>query len=151
MNDLLNFKVLEVIRPAAIVDNASFTTTEIDAIGWGFATFFFHLGTTDIGITALKLQESDTSGSGFADVDGLDFNGDSDIEAATAALPGATDDGKVYVLQCDLRNRKRYLDLTATIGDGASGGYASCICVLTKPHQAPTTVSAMGAGGILRV
>ena len=150
MNNLLNFKVIEVTRPSTIVDNASFTTTEVDTIGWGFATFLFHLGTTDIAMTALKLQESATSGSGFADVTGLNFSGSTDIEGNTAALPAATDDGKVYVLQCDLRNRKRYLDLVATGGDGSAGTYASCLCILTLAQQAPITVATMGAGGILR-
>ncbi|XZE44017.1 hypothetical protein SH467x_003602 [Pirellulaceae bacterium SH467] len=150
MNQLLNCKYVEVIRPGAIVDNASFSTTVVDTMGWGFATFIFHLGTTDIGITALNLQESSESGANFVDVDGLDVNGDLNIDDIAAVLPSATDDGKIFVLQCDLRHRLRYLDLVATMGDGSAGGYASCVCILTYPKIAPITMSGMGAEEILR-
>ena len=150
MNDLLNAKFVEVIRPSTIVDNASFTTTEIDTLGFGYATFVFSFGTADIAMVALKLQESDTSGSGMADIPGTIVGTSASIQGTSTTLPSATDDGKIWILQADLRGRKRYLDLLATAGDGSAGTYASCVCILTKAQQAPVEVADMASGSVLR-
>ena len=50
------------IAPAAIVDNANATSTPIDCAGAAYIEVPVQLGATDIAITALRLQESDTSG-----------------------------------------------------------------------------------------
>src|SRR5688572_16313347 len=122
----LSRKVVVVTNPAAIVDNASFTTGEIDTLGWDYATILVHLGATDIAMTVLKVQESDVSGSGMADVTGLVCSG----TTGDGRLPTATDDNKVFAFFIDLRGRKRYLDLVATIGDGTVGGFISAVCIL---------------------
>ncbi len=80
MNDLLNAKFVSVIQPTALTDNASWTTAEVDTLGWGYATFVFTYGASDIAMTALKLQESSTSGSGFTDITGLVVGTSTDIE-----------------------------------------------------------------------
>jgi hypothetical protein len=73
------------------------------------------------GISALKLQESDASGSGYTDI--VDFDGDStytDIEGSTLALPGAGNDDEVWVVHIDLRGRKRYLQCVVDSATNAS-------------------------------
>lgn len=144
-------KYLQVIAPAAIVDNASWTTNEIDTLGWDYAEIIVNIGATDIAMAALKVQESDTSGSGFADVDGLDMSGDTDLDGGTAALPSATDDNKLVIFQVDLRGRKRYLDLVATAGNGTNGTFASAICRLSRGAEWPSTMAEFGAETVLRV
>ena len=140
-----------ITAPAAIIDNASLTTTEIDTLGYDYCRVFVVVGATDIAMTALKVTESDTSGSGHADVTGLDFDGDTDISGSAAALPSATDDNKCFVCEIDLRKRKRYLDLTATVGDGTAGAFVMAFALLDRPDEHLQSVSARGYGNILRV
>lgn len=151
MNEIQRLKKVGVISPAAIVDNASFTTNEIDTSGYDYCVIGFHVGATDIAMAALKVQESDTSGSGFADIAGLDCDGDTDIDGNTAALPSATDDNNIIAFEIDLRGRKRYLDLVATAGDGAAGTYGSAFALLGKGDVAPVSASDLGCETVLRV
>jgi hypothetical protein len=151
MNDLQVAKYVQVIAPAAIVDDASFTTNEIDTLDFDYLTVVFNLGATDIAMAALKMQSSDTSGSGFADVTGLDCNGDTDIDGSAAALPSATDDNSLVVFQVDLRGQKRYFDLVATAGNGSTGSFGSAVAILSKGAVSAVTSAAMGAETVLRV
>lgn len=135
-------KVVVVTPPAAIVDAASLTTAAIDTLGFGFCTILVILGATDVAMTALKVQQSDASGSGFADVTGLDYS---------AALPGAGADNTVYAFDVDLKGKKRYLDVVATGGDGAAGAYFTVIAILSKAQQLPTTATQRGLAATLAV
>ncbi len=151
MNPIQSVTFKQVITPAAIVDNASFTTTEIDTLGWDYATFVFSLGATDVAMSALKVQHSTQTGTGFADITGATFDGGINLDGNAATLPSATDDGKVYVLHIDLRSKNRFLDLVATIGDGSTGGYASCLCILSQAEQLPSTVAGIATGNVVIV
>ena len=124
MNALQNVKVVNVTPPAAIVDNASFTTNSIDTAGYGKLAVYFSLGATDIAMSALKLQESDDDSS-YGDITGCVYGA-----SGYAALPTATDDNKVFGFFVNLAGRKRYIDVVATAGDGSTGTYGSCIAVL---------------------
>lgn len=150
-NDIQRAKFLQVIAPRAILDDASWTTVEIDTQDWDYLTVIFNLGATDIGITALKMQSGDVAGT-TADVTGLIMGTSADIDGVTSVLPSATDDNNVIVFQADLRvNNHRYWDLTATVGDGSTGGFASAVAILTKGAVAPVTVSDSNAETLLRV
>jgi len=151
MNYLQQCKVVNVTPPGAIVDNASFTTTTIDTAGYDAVAIYFALGATDIAMTALKVQESDDSGmSGAADITGLVYGTSTDPDtAATSTLPSATDDDKVFGFYIDLKGRKRYLDVTATAGNGSLGTYGACIAVLYKAEQVPVTATGRGLGANL--
>ena len=151
MNEMNHIKVQQVIAPGAIVDNASWTTTEIDTNGYDYLTVFINIGATDIAMSALKLQSATTSGGSFSDVTGLDCDGDTDMDGNAAALPSATDDNSVVVFQVDLRGHNRYFDLVATAGDGTTGTYASAIAVLSHAEHSPVTTSDVGAETVLRV
>lgn len=153
MNPLQNTKILNTIPPAVIKDNASFTAVAVDTKGWDWAMFVFSLGATDIAMAALKLQESDDDGSGdaYADVSGASFASATDIDGAAAALPSATDDNKVFVIEVDCRARNRYLKPVATAGDGAAGTYLAAICILGRGEITPITAANRGCGQILRV
>ncbi len=150
-HELQHSKYLQVIAPVAIQDNTSWTTNEIDTLGFNYLTVVVNIGATDIAFATLKLQQSDTSGSGFADFTGvLDSDGDTNIDGVASTLPTATDDNKLFIFQVDLRGKKRYVDLVATAGDGTAGTYASAIAILSKADDAPTSSADLGAIDVLR-
>lgn len=150
-NPFQNMKLVNLIPPVAIKDNASWTTTEVDTKGYDYALFIVNLGATDIAIAALKLQESNTSGSGFADVTGAIYGTSTNLAGSTSTLPAATDDDKVFAILVDLRKRSRYLDLVATAGNGTNGTFASGICVLARGHNGFTTAAEFGCSQVLVV
>ena len=136
-----NIKLLNVTPPAARVNNGSFTINEIDTKGFDYLTVTLYLGDTDIALTVMKLQESDTSGSGYADVSG----------GAFSSLPAATDDNKFYRFFVPLQGRKRYLKPVITVGNGSTGAFAAIWAELSRAEQAPDSVSERGLGGQLFV
>jgi len=143
-------KFVAITPPAAIKDNASWTTAEIDTLGWKRCLIVTHLGATDIAAAALTVTESDTSGSGHANVTGAIWGTSDNIDGSTSALPSASDDDTFQVCDLDLRARKRYLDVTATAGDGTSGTYATIFAILLEPEIAPTTATEYGCDEVLR-
>lgn len=155
MNPAQNTKVVNVIPPQAIKDNGSWTANPVDTKDWDYATFYFHVGATDIAMAALKLQESDddASADAYADVAGAVFGGASvtDIDGVASALPSATDDNKVFAIEVDCRNVERYLKPVATAGDGSTGTFLSALCVLSRGKITPVTAAERGAAQILRV
>lgn len=144
-------KAVAVIQPVAILDNSSWTTVEIDRKGWDYCVIIFQLGATDIALTALAVTESDTTGSGHANVTGLVFGTSTNTDGDTSSLPSATDDDNLFAFEIDLRGRKRFLDLTATIGDGTVGGFASCVAYLTRGKEEPSSSAEAGFSQTLRV
>ena len=145
-----NYKVVAVTPPQAIVDDASFTTAEIDTLGWEYAQYLCYLGATDIALTALAVTQSDASGSGHANVTGLVFGTSTNIAGSTSTLPSATDDDKFFIFDINLLGKKRYLDLTATMGDGSAGGFLCVVCLLWRGEDTPITAAQRGASQILR-
>lgn len=141
MNVLQNIEVRKLIEPAAIVDNAAFTTDTIDMKGVKEALFIVQFGAMDIAMAALKLQESDDSGmSGAVDVSGADFS------VSPLTLPSATADHLLFLVHVSNRgNRKRYLDISATGGDGAAGTFAAGVVLLAKEETNPSTATLQGA------
>ena len=150
-NDFKNCKLVTITPPAAIVNNASFTTAEIDTKGFRHMRIIAHLGATDIAMTALKATESDTSGSGHADITGAVFGTSTDISGSTSTLPSATDDNKFFVIDIDLRSRKRYIDVTATAGNGSTGTFLSIWAELYRGEATPVSMTNMGVMEALSV
>lgn len=155
MNHMQQTKWVGVLPPAAIVDNASFTTNVIDTKGFDYCVIAVYLGATDIALTALKVQEAEATSSSTAltsgaDVTGLVWGTSNNHVGVASTLPSATDDNKVYLFEIDCRNRMRYLDVTITIGDGAAGGFVTALAVLYRGENLGTTAAARGAGEILR-
>lgn len=145
-----NFKLVSMTPPAAAVDNTSWTVAEIDTEGYEYANIVCYLGATDIAMTALSVTESDTTGTGHTDVPGLVMGTSKDIDGNTSALPASTDDNKFVRFDIDLRGRKRYLDVTATAGDGSTGTIMTVFAILW-PKIAPNSVAECGCDTVLRV
>lgn len=136
-------KLVVVTPPAAILDNTAITTTAVDTNGYAWATFYVLLGATDIAMAALKMTESDASGSGYTDITGLDYSTD-------GTLPSATDDNKIFAFDIDLRGgRKRYLDVVATAGDGTAGTYCAIWAVLHRASELPSSAADRGLAATL--
>ncbi len=146
----LDFRTVSITPPAAIADNTTLTTAEIDTLGWSYLTIIVYLGATDIAMTALSVTHSDTAGSGHSAITGLVWGTSTNIDGSTSALPSATDDNLFQIAQIDLKGKRRYIDVTATIGDGAAGGFVTILGILSRPQVSPTTISEAGANEILR-
>lgn len=153
MHAALSSKVVNVGFAEAILDNASLTTAEIDTLGADYCKIYVRLGTTDIAMAALKVQESDTSGSGFADIDATDFSDatQTDMDGNALGLPAATDDDTFFVICVDCRARKRYLDLVATAGNGTAGSWIFAWAELFRLENGPNTSAEMGADTVVIV
>lgn len=151
MNCAQQYKVVSVTPPAAIVDDSAYTTAEIDTAGYDYCTVVAYLGATDIAMAALSVTESDTSGSGHAAVTGLVYGTSENIAGSTSSLPSATDDNKFFSFEIDLRGRKRYLDVSATAGDGAAGTFCTIFAILWRGDEQKQTAAARGFADILRV
>ena len=142
-------KFVSVTPPAAIVDNGDYTTAEIDTLGFDYCTIYCYLGATDIAMTKLEVHEGDTSGS-HTQVSSLVYGSSNDIAGSTSALPTADDDNKCFIFDIDLRNRKRYLDVDATAGNGSAGTFATIFAILSRADEGPVTAADRGAGNIVR-
>lgn len=153
MNITQQTKLVAITPPAAIVDNASYTTTAVDTFGFNKLKVTVFLGATDIAMTALKLQESDDSGmSGAADISGAVYGTSTNPDTGSAsALPSATDDNKFFVFYVDLKGRKRYIDLVATAGDGTAGTFMTAWAELSDALTVPSTAAGRGAAANLIV
>ena len=138
--------VHKLIAAPQLVNGASVTTTAFDTLGFDSAKVKFVLGVTDAALTALKIQESDDSGmSSATDVTGLVYATSTDLDSgSTSALPTATDDNKAFVFHIDLRGRKRYLDLVATVASGTTGANLYAEAELGKASEGPTSATTRG-------
>ena len=144
-------KYVVAIAPAAIVDDATATATEIDTDGAHYLEVVIQLGATDIAATACKLQHSDTSGSGFADVTGATFDGGTDVDGGTLALPSATDDNQTLAFQVNLDGLKRYFQVVFTNGNGTSGGYVAAVARLSCQSFVEYESTSIADGGVCRI
>lgn len=127
-------KYVGITPPAAIVDNAAFTTASVDTLGYDYAQVIVYFGAMDIAIAAMKLRESDDD-STYTDVTGGDYSG---------SLPSASADNTFYAWNVDLRGKKRYLDVSLTGGDGTAGTYATVIAVLSRGATNPSSATGRG-------
>lgn len=139
------------ISPAAIIDNTSASATAIDCRGFSYLEIPVLIGATDIAVTVLKLEESDSSGSGYADIPGATFAAGTSADGVALALPSATDDNQVHAFQVNLVGRKRYIRVACTFGDGAAGGFVAATARLTRAGYLSPVATDKAAGGICRV
>jgi len=108
-------------KTVAKIGTADTTTAQtashtIDTLGFSYASIDVVLeaasATTDAIAVACKVEESDASGSGFANVDALVGNGTGGFAIPTSG--SKTADSNVIRLNLDLRGHKRYLKVSAT-------------------------------------
>lgn len=132
MSPFTHYKAKRCIDPQ-VVDNATYTSYVIDTLGTVETHFVVTLGTTDVAMTTLKVQEADaitdaTTLDTGADITGLVIGTSADpIDGSTSALPTATDDGKHFAFSVKNQGRKRYLQVIAVAGNGTTGTALSAV------------------------
>lgn len=153
MNPMQDFKVVRVLSPDAIYDDAAFSATAIDTKGYDYCNIIVQLGATDIAMTALSVQQSEDNGStdAYADVTGLIVGTSNNIDGTASALPSGTDDHKFVVFDIDCTKTERYLKLVGTAGNGSAGTYISALGLLSRAKESPVTVAGRGADEVLRI
>ena len=114
------------------VNGATAGTKEFDCLNADYLVVqFFTSGGSDAAMDTLKLQESDASGSGQADISGTDLTSTVTSPAAVAADDGCA----VYIV--DLRGRKRYI----TISFDGPANSANSVAAFTLNDQRPITAA----------
>ncbi len=138
-------KKVIAVAPGVIKDDASFTATAIDTLGFGHCVIDLVIGATDIAFATLKLQESDDD-STYTDVTGGNFS-------TSGTLPSDTADNTIVAwdVDCAVGTRKRYLKVVATAGNGSVGTYMAGLATLSRAEQAPNSTSERGYGQVLYV
>lgn len=137
-------KLVNVTPPAAIVDNAAYTTAVIDTDGYRYAVVNVYFGATDIAVANMRLQHSDESGANFTDVSGSVFGTSNNDTGSASTLPSSTADNTFFSWFVDLRGKKRYLDVILTAGDGTLGTYASVWAELWRAEDSPRLATEAG-------
>ena len=155
MYPLQNAKTHVFVAPGAVVDNATYTSNVVDCAGADYLEVDVILGSTDVAMATLKLQESDaitnaTTLDTGADISGYVYGTSTNPDTGTtSALPTDAADNKVFQFRVPLQGRKRYINLIAVAGNGTTGTYLSAIGKPGKLEQSPVKASEAGLGGWL--
>lgn len=142
MNELQETIIKPAIPPAAILDNAAASSLVIDKNdlrGARYAEFAVNIGSIDAAMSVLRVMESDVK------TNATTLGGSPTLVKDTASKPGADDDNKTLVIGVDLsKSRKRYLQLQATAGDGATGTFIAATCIAYRPQTASSLAADRG-------
>ncbi len=143
-----DFKVVQLIADMT-VDNAAFTTTEIDTKGYAKMAIIASFGNVPANVAAMTVTQSDTTGSGHTAY--ITVGTTTDIAGDTTALPTAAGgDGTSLLFHVNLDGKKRYHDLTVTAGNG-SGTVTECsaIAILYNAQDCPVTATQRGVAHVV--
>lgn len=133
MFDLQKCKFVQALAPISVAGGANATCVEIDTKGYRSAAFLIQAGLLGAnGVTVLKWQQSDTSGSGGVDITG----------ASHTALVDA-DDGKIVATFADLRGMKRYITLILTVGS-TNACLLAALAILYRGEESPDSATERG-------
>lgn len=133
MFDLQRCKFVTVLAPISVAGGATATCVEVDTKGFRAGAFLIQSGLVGAnGVTTLKWQESDTSGSGGVDISG----------AAHTALVDAND-GINLATFMDFRGRKRYITLVLTNG-ATNASLLSSVAILYRAEESPDSATERG-------
>jgi hypothetical protein len=131
-----------VTKAAASVAASATHSHEIDCAGFKYASidvvFSPFTAATSSYASVLKVQESDTAGSGQADVTGLS------ITAGAGSTTGANI-GAVARFNVDLRGRKRYLTVVTSPGNTVA---VVTNARLSKAEQHAVTATDVGVNSV---
>lgn len=119
-------------------------TMEIDTLGYAYASIdvlytpFTAAAGAATAATVLKLQQSDTAGSGQTDISGYVGGTDFTVGAAVTATSSV---GYSCRFDVDLRGRRRYLTVVTT---PVSAVGVATVCRLSKGEIGPVTAAGKG-------
>lgn len=127
-------KSVSSVHPVSAT-SATYTGVEIDTKGFRYLDIVVSVGAIAADMTALKLTSSDTAGSGHTDIPGMTF--------AAADLPKtATSANTRRRFQLPLKGQKRYVNIVATAGAGAT--LLSADGFLSAAEEVPDTAAKRG-------
>ena len=133
MFDLQKAKFVTVLAPISVAGGATATCVEVDTKGFRAGAFYIYSGLVGAnGVTVLKWQQSDTSGSGGVDIAG----------AGHTALVDAND-GIADGCFMDFRGMKRYITLVITNGS-TNASLLSAFALLYRAEESPDTATERG-------
>ena len=118
----LQENTVELVGTAAATGTTDITTSEVDTAGYGAVTFIAYIGSAAAN-NVLKLQHSDTSGSGFEDIE------DSEIGAASKPL---------FLNEISVPT-KRYVQ--AVLTRGTTTTVNAILAVKSNPRKVPKTAA----------
>lgn len=129
-------KYVAITPPAAIVDNAAFTTAAIDCKGFAWLTIVVLFGAMDIAAASSTIKGSDAS----------DMSSPTTIATGGTdyALPTAGSDNTFHVFDINLLGKGRYIDYAITGGDGTAGTFMAAFAILSRGAEAPDSVTERG-------
>lgn len=136
MINAAKMKYVAITPPAAIVDNAAFTTAAIDTKGFAWLTIVVLFGAMDIAAASSTIKSSAAS----------------DMSSPTTIATGGTDytlatassDNTFHVFDINLLGKGQFIDFSITGGDGTAGTYMSAIAILSRGAEAPDSVTERG-------
>lgn len=135
MIHIQNMKFAQAIYPQSLTNDTA-TAVEVDATGFGKATFVFPVGAAAGVMEASKVQYATTSGGSLTDVPG---------GAITADTIDADSDNTIHVIHVDLTDKTigNFLKVLLT-EDNTGATLIGCLCILSEPNVAPTTAAERG-------
>ncbi len=132
--------------PAAAVGSTATAQLVIDTIGYDHAsiTVLRASNASTVFANAVKVEESDASGSGYSDVTALVGGGTGGF-----SIPAVSATGSVAVLKLDVdtKAKKRYLRVNYTPGASAN---VAIVARLDRAEAAPENASQAGVIGLVR-
>lgn len=134
-----------------VLDNATATSYVIDTAGVDYVNIDVVIGTTDVALTALKVQESDVATNSTTLDTGADITGLVYGASGAAALPTDTDDNKIFSFEINTQGRKRYLQLVAVAGNGTTGVAIAAHYNANKVANQPLTNAGKGIAAALNL
>lgn len=140
MQTFQNCKFVQTVNPIDTT-GATATSAAIDCIGAGEVLLIVNLGNVAANMTALKIQECETSGGSYTDVTG----------GAWTSPTAASGDNTIRIATINRRNggRQRYLKIVATGGAGAT--LISATAVLGELEKTPTSATEQNVTEVLTI
>ena len=140
-----NDKVLATLPTAAVGATATSTLT-IDRLGYDHVSVsaIRASNASTVFASVLKVEESDSSGSGYSDVTALVGGGSGGF-----SIPAVSDTNSAAIVKMDIdaRAKKRYLRVSMTPGASATLGI---VAHLSKAEEAPVSASEAGVIGLVK-
>lgn len=151
MNPAQEIRYVAISPPVAVVNGNSWTCAELDTLGYDYCTIIVQLGTLAGALTVLRVTESNDAGQNHVNINAatLEHADCVNIDGNASALPVDADDDTFQVFEFDLRHRRRYLQLIATIG--ANNGFLSALAILTRAKTKPVTMAQHGVDELIRI
>lgn len=145
MIDSLNMKRVVVTAPIS-VNGASATCAPIDTKNFAWLDVYVTFGAMAAALTALSLQECDTSGGTYTPIPLANFATGTDSSGSAAVLPTTGYAGEIVAFRVDLRGgRKRFIQPVITVGAGAV--LLTCDAFLSRPAALPSSEAGRGVVG----